>query len=83
MLRQLIIALTLAVTATAGSITITTTPQQDAIIAPAIGAILGLGRDATQAEVRKFLIDYLRGSVQDYNRRQNIQSYTPPVIDIP
>lgn len=83
MLKQLFIAIALAVSATAGSITINTTTEQDALIAPAVGSILGLGRNATQAEVRKFLVDYLRMQVMDYNRRANMQTYTPPPIDIP
>lgn len=63
------------------SLTITTTAQQDARIAPAIGSILGLGRDATLAEVKSFMIDYLRGSVQDYERRINAASFTPNPLD--
>jgi hypothetical protein len=51
------------------SITITTTAPQDARIAPAIGSLLGLGRNATVPEVKAYIIDGIRQSVQDYERR--------------
>ncbi len=63
------------------SITITTTPPQDQRISPAFGSILGLGRDATVAEVKQALIGWIRASVQDYERRQNQSLFTPNPID--
>jgi hypothetical protein len=58
---------------------ITTTPAEDALIAPAMGVKLNLfaadgttPRNATAAEVKKFLLDYLRLTV--FETRQAIQS---------
>lgn len=48
------------------SVTITTTAPQDARLAPAYGDLLRLGRNATTAEVKAWLIDQLRNTVQQY-----------------
>ena len=43
--------------------TITTTSGQDSRLVVAFGIQLGLGRNATQAEIKAAMIDYLRGIV--------------------
>ncbi len=45
------------------TITITTTSQQDVRIAAAYGRMLGLGRDATAAEVKQHIISTIRYNV--------------------
>ncbi len=59
--------------------TITTTAAQDARIAPAVGARLGLDvpRNATQAEVKAHLVAYLTGIVRDYEAQQSIAAIVP------
>lgn len=61
------------------SITITTTAPQDARIAPAYGNFLGLGRNATTAEVKAAIIGDLRIVVQNYERQVN--AFVPDPID--
>jgi hypothetical protein len=46
--------------------TITTTTQQGNRVSAAIGARLGLGRDATAEECRQWVISQIRGVVHDY-----------------
>jgi len=77
----IVLSFALLAHALAGSITITTDSAQDARIVVAVGSIMNLGRNATQAEVKAFLVQYLRQSVQDYERRQNMSTFTPPAID--
>jgi hypothetical protein len=67
----------------AGTMTINTTTAQDARIAPAVGSILGLGRDATAAEVKAWVIEYIKQSVLDYERRKNIEQFVPPQFATP
>jgi hypothetical protein len=62
-------------------LTITTTAPQDQRIAPAVGSILGLGRDATLPEVKAWVIQYVRGSVQDYERRIDLSTFVPDPLD--
>lgn len=52
------------------TVTITTTGPQDARLAPAFGDKLNLGRDATVAEVKAWLIAELQAVVRDYEFRQ-------------
>lgn len=52
------------------TVTITTTAPQDARLGPAFGDLLKLGRSATVAEVKAWLITQLRNAVQDYERQQ-------------
>lgn len=52
------------------TITITTTPAQDARIAAAFGDRLMLGGNANAAQVRQFLIDQLIKVVLEYERNQ-------------
>lgn len=56
----------------------TTTTAEDLQIIEAVGSILNLGRNATQAEVKAWITAYLTQSVTDYFRRKNIATYTPP-----
>jgi len=50
-------------------LTITTTAQQDARISPAFGDVLQLGRDATLAEVKAYLVNQIRNIVLRYEER--------------
>lgn len=50
------------------TLTITTTGAQDARIAPAFGAYLGLGRNATGQEVKARVIQFIRETVQEQER---------------
>ncbi len=56
------------------TVTITTTAAQDARLAPAYGAKLGLGRNATVAEVKAYLISVLQADVRNYEYVQAQQS---------
>ncbi len=56
------------------SVTITTTSQDDARLAPAYGALLGLGRNATAAEIKGWLIQAMKTTVQNYEIQQASQS---------
>lgn len=62
----------------AGTFTINTTAQQDIRIDAAVRAILGLDHDPTDAEVTTFIRRHLIDTVQDYERREAIRTYTPP-----
>jgi hypothetical protein len=62
-------------------ITITTDAGQDARIAPAMGAELGLGRNATVAEVKGALITWLRGRVKNYERGAYVSQFTFNPLD--
>ena len=57
--------------------TITTTTEEDQRIAPAYGAYLGLGRNATAQEVKQTVIKSIKKIVRDYERQSYIQIYTP------
>ncbi len=56
--------------ATAATLTITTDAGQDARLAPAFGAKLGLGRNANAAEVKADVINYVRSVVTEYEFAQ-------------
>jgi hypothetical protein len=45
------------------------------------GSILNLGRDATGAEIKAAVIEWIRGQVQDYERRKNVQTFIPSPFD--
>lgn len=62
-------------------IIINTTAEQDARVSPAFGSILGLGRNATADEVKGAIIQWVRGQVQDYERRVNMQTFVPAPLD--
>jgi len=80
-MKILLISILFTATAFGGSMTINTTAQQDARIVEAVGAILGLGRDATGPEVKAWVIQYIREGVQDYERRKNQTQFVPLAID--
>lgn len=80
-MKTLLVALIfLPLVALGGSVTITTTSSEDALIAPAMGAYLGLPGPATQAQVKQAIIQWVVGITLDYQRRQNMQTYTPVPI---
>lgn len=58
-----------------GTLTITTTAPQDARLVVAYGYILGLGRNATAAEIKAYQIQRIRNDVENYER-----SVAPPFV---
>lgn len=60
------------------SVTITTTAPQDARLTVAFGALLHPGNNATTAEVKAHLIEYMRRVVQDYERNVAIAAVAAP-----
>lgn len=60
------------------SVTITTTAPQDARLAPAFGALLHPGSNATTAEVKAWLIEQLRRVVRDYEDQVAKAALAPP-----
>jgi hypothetical protein len=64
------IATAVMLAAGAATLTITTDASQDTRIAPAFGAKLNLGRNATGAEVKADLIAYLRRVVYEYEQQR-------------
>jgi hypothetical protein len=60
------------------SITITTTPQQDARLTVAWGDFLHPGTNATAADVKAYLISELRRVVHEYEQRQAVAAVPPP-----
>lgn len=63
------------------TLTITTTGAQDARIAPAFGAYLGLGRNATGQEVKARIIQFIREVVQEQERIAALAAVQPTPID--
>ena len=59
------------------TLNITTDPAQDARVVKAFGDILGLGRNATLPEIKQAIIAWVRGQVQDYERRDNMTTFAP------
>jgi hypothetical protein len=49
-------------------------------IQEAYGSIYNLGRPATQTDIENAVRQWLRDSTQDYERRKNMQQYTPPPV---
>lgn len=64
------------------TITITTTTQQDARIAEAIGHILGLDRNATAGEVKTWLVEHLRSAVHRYEVNAAVATATAGISPI-
>jgi hypothetical protein len=60
------------------SITITTTPQMDARLAPAFGALLHPGTNATAADVKAWLVQEMRNVVQQYETQQAMAALAAP-----
>lgn len=56
------------------TVTINTTAPDDARLAPAFGAKLGLPGNASTAQVKADLIAYMAKVVQDYEREQAIRA---------
>lgn len=63
------------------TLTITTTAPQDARLVVAFGAKLGLGRNATAAEIKADIIGYIRYVVSDQERLAVIAANPPAVFD--
>lgn len=53
------------------TLTITTTAQQDARIAPAFGHLLGLDGNASAAQVKALIIEHIRHVVHRYEGEQH------------
>jgi hypothetical protein len=49
-------------------------------IQEAYGSIYNLGRPATQTDIENAVRQWLRDSTQDYERRKNMQQFTPPPV---
>lgn len=64
------------------TVTITTSGAQDTRIAPAVGAALGLGRNATGAEVKQYLVTELTSVVRNYEQVQATNTAKAGVTDI-
>jgi len=64
-----------------GTLTINTTAPQDAIIVVAVGAILGLGRNATGAEVKAMIIRDFKTKIEEYDLAKNRALATGATID--
>jgi hypothetical protein len=60
------------------TLTITTTAAQDLRLGPAWGAKLGLGRNATVAEVKAYLVKVLRNGVLEYEQQQAVAALPAP-----
>ncbi len=63
------------------TMTITTTAAQDARIVAAFGKHLHLGRNATGAEVKADIINYVRSIVFDQERIAVLESNPPASMD--
>ena len=59
------------------TVSLTTDATQAARLAAAMGALLGLGRDATQAEVKAYLVAHLRDIVRERERQAAIAALNP------
>ena len=66
----------------AGTFCVNIPVPQETRVAEAYGAILNLGRPATQAEVSAATRDWVINQVQDYERRKNMQIFTPTPLPI-
>jgi hypothetical protein len=62
-------------------LTITTTAGEAQRVATAFGARLGLGRDATNAEVKTAVIAYIRSIVRTYENEVAIAALVPAAFD--
>jgi hypothetical protein len=49
-------------------------------IQEAFGSIYNLGRPATQTDIENAVRAWLRDSTQDYERRKNMITFTPPPV---
>lgn len=62
--------------------TFTTTAGEDARIVAAFGDLMGLGRNATQSEVKANVVAYVTGVVRCYENRQATASAVAGVTSI-
>lgn len=65
------------------TLTINTTGAEDARIAAAFGVALGLGRNATLAEVKAATIKFLSGTVRRVERDAAIAAVADPALVTP
>lgn len=63
------------------TLTITTTAAQDTRIVVAFGARLQLGGNASAAQVKAELINFIRGVVQNYEQQQNNAAFSFSPLD--
>jgi hypothetical protein len=64
------------------TLTITTTAGEDARLVAAFGAALGLGRNATAAEIKSAVAAYLKGVVRDQERIAAMAAQSAGATDI-
>ncbi len=64
-----------------GTLTINTTGAQDAIIVAAVGGMLGLGRNATAAEVKAMVIRDFKAKIEGYDLAIKQQQVAGSTID--
>ena len=62
-------------------LTITTTAPQDARIVAAYGSKLGLGRNATGAEVKAHIISEIKQVVEQFEHAEQASAIIVPSID--
>lgn len=60
-----------------GTLTITTTTQQDNLIVAAFGDRLGLQGNASAAQVKAEVINFVKRVVEAYERKQNDTNFSP------
>ena len=63
------------------TLTITTTAAQDARLVVAFGARLGLGRNATAAEIKADIINFVRAVVNDQERLAVVEANPSAAFD--
>ena len=63
------------------TLTISTTAPQDARIVKAYGAKLGLGRNATGAEVKAHIISEIVQAVEQFEHAEQASAITVPSIE--
>ena len=64
-----------------GTLTITTTAPQDALIVAAFGDRLGLPGNALAAQVKAEVINFMKRVVEAYERKQNDANFSPTGIN--
>jgi hypothetical protein len=77
-----ILVLAFAGTVLAADLVITVPPNDIPRVQEAFGSILGLGRPANQNEIERATKQWIIGQTQDYERRKNMQSFTPPPLEM-
>lgn len=64
-----------------GTLTITTTTQQDTLIVAAFGKRLGLSGNASAAQVKTEVINFIKRVVENYEREQDAAAFTPTGVE--